>query len=301
VTGPGAPDAARAAGIAARAGAAPARPFRGDRGGARETGPRRAERGKRGIVRRTVTVVAMLGAGGAALLLRLDGPPATAQAQAGPPASAPIAVAAPDDVGVLAVAFETGVDAGDAGALLALFAPDAQIKEGVAVLAAGPARVAAWVQACLLPDVRLVPGTRRLGAAAATWDLRDGLGCYWRARPAGFRPAWDVAPGEGTLTVAAAGGRIATLTVVYSAAWEARLLIAQAAPFRTAQAHATARAGQPAAPTPTGAAAPTTRVPAAPSTQDRRTPSVGPWLAALGAALAGGALLALLPRPREAP
>ena len=263
------------------------------------TGPRRAARGSGGL-RRTVAVVATLSAVGAALLLRPGPPPAAAQA--GPPAPAPVAVAAaPDDAGALAVALEAGLEAGDAVALLALFAPDAQIKEGVAVLAAGPARVAAWVRDCLLPDVRLVPGTRRLGAAAATWEVRDGLGCYWRARPAGFRPAWDVAPGEGTLTVAAAGGRIATLTVVYSAAWEARLLTAQAAPFRTAQAQATARAGQPAAPAPTGAAAPTTRVPTAPSPQDRRTPSVGPWLAALGAALAGGGLLALLPRPREAP
>ena len=181
--------------------------------------------------------------------------------------------------------------------MLALFAPDAQVKEHVAVLAAGPERVAAWVRDCLLPDVRLVPGTRRLGAAAAAWEVRDGLGCYWRARPAGFRPAWDVAPGEGTLTVAVAGGRIATLTVVYSPAWEARLLTAQAAPFRTAQAQATARAGQPAAPTPTGAAAPATRVPAAPSTQDRRTPSVGPWLAALGAALGGGRPAGAAPPP----
>ena len=228
-------------------------------------------------------------------------PPAAAQA--GPPAPAPGAVtgAAPDEAGALAVALEAGLAAGDAAAVLALFAPDAQVKEHVAVLAVGPARVAAWVRDCLLPDVRLVPGTRRRGAAAAAWDLRDGLGCYWRARPAGFRPAWDVAPGEGTLTLAAAGGRIATLTVVYDAAWEARLLTAQAAPFRTAQAQATARAGQAAAPTPTGAAVPTTRLPTAPNTQDRRTPSVGPWLAALGAALAGGGLLALLPRPREAP
>ena len=128
--------------------------------------------------------------------------------------------------------------------------------------------------------------------------MRDGLGCYWRARPAGFRPAWDVAPGEGTLTVAAAGGRIATLTVVYSPAWEARLLTAQAAPFRTAQARATAAPPATARATPMPAAR---REPTAPNTQDRRTPSVGPWLAALGAALAGGALLALLPRPREAP
>ena len=52
---------------------------------------------------------------------------------------------------------------------LAGVAPDALIKERVAVLAAGPEQVAAWVQDCLLPDVRLVPGTRRrrdrLGAA----------------------------------------------------------------------------------------------------------------------------------------
>ena len=128
--------------------------------------------------------------------------------------------------------------------------------------------------------------------------MRDTLGCYWRARPAGFRPAWDVAPGEGTLTVAVAGDRIATATVAYRPAWEARLLAAQAAPFRTAQARATA------APPATARAAPTPvahRVPAAPGTQDRRTPSVAPWLAALGAALGGAGLLALLPRPREAP
>ena len=113
-------------------------------------------------------------------------------AQAGPAPPAPVAVA--DDAGALAVALEAALAAGDAAAARALFAPDAQVKEGVAVLAAGSARVAAWVQDCLLPDVRLVPGTRRLGAAAVTWELRDGLGCYWRARPAGFRPAWDVAP-----------------------------------------------------------------------------------------------------------
>ena len=146
--------------------------------------------------------------------------------------------------------------------------------------------------------MRLVPGTRRLGAAAATWEVRDALGCYWRARPDGFRPAWDVAPGEGTLTVAVAGDRIATLTVVYRPAWEARRLTAQAAPFRTAQARATAAAPAPAGATPTPAAR---HVPAAPGTQDRRTPSVAPWLAALGAALGGAGLLALLPRPREAP
>ena len=209
-----------------------------------------------------------------------------------------VAGAAPDEVGALAVALEAGLEAGDAGALLAHFVPDAQIKEGGAVLAAGPARVGAWVRDCLLPDVRLVPGTRRLGAGAAAWEVRDGLGCYWRARPAGFRPAWDVAPGEGTLTVAAAGGRIATLTVVYSPAWEARLLTAQAAPFRTAQARATAAPPATARATPMPAAR---REPTAPNAQARRTPSVGPWLAALGAALAGGALLALLPRPREAP
>ena len=111
------------------------------------------------------------------------------------------------------------------------------------------------------------PAPRR---RAATWEVRDALGCYWRARPDGFRPAWDVAPGEGTLTVAVAGDRIATLTVVYRPAWEARLLTAQAAPFRTAQARATAAPPATARATPTPAAR---QVPAAPSTQDRRTPS----------------------------
>jgi hypothetical protein len=208
----------------------------------------------------------------------------------------------------VAAALEAALAAGDAAAAVALFAPDAQIKEHVAVLAAGPEGVAAWVRGCLLPDVRLVPGTRRAGGAGAgaTWDVRAALGCYWRARPDGFRPGWDVAPAEGTLTVAVAGGRIATLTVVYDPAWERRLLVAQAAPVRTAQALATVRAAQPAARTTAphataDARAAATPVPAAPSPQDRRTPSVAPWLAAVGTALAGVGLLALLPRPREAP
>jgi hypothetical protein len=226
----------------------------------------------------------------------------------GPGAAA--TAAGSDDAGPLAAALEAALEAGDAEAALTLFAPDAQIKEGVAVLAAGPERVAAWVRGCLLPDVRLVPGSRRLGPAGATWALRDALGCYWRARPDGLRPAWDVAPGEGTLTVAVAGGAIATLTIVYDPAWEQRTLAAQAAPVRTAQALATARAAQPAATPPAPAGAPrgaqdtrgaATRGPAAPSPQDRRTPSVGPWLAALGAVLVGVGVLALLRRPREAP
>jgi hypothetical protein len=232
-------------------------------------------------MRRTVAVIATLGAVVAALLLPPARPPATAQA--GP---APVAVAAPapDEAGPLAVALEAALEARDADAAAALFAPEARIKERVAVLAAGRARVAAWVQGCLLPDVRLVPGTRHLGGALATWELRDALGCYWRARlaPDGFAPAWDVAPAAGTLA-------ITTLTIVYDPAWEQRKLEAQAAPIRTAQALATRTA---AAPPPT---------PAAPSTQDRRTPSVATWLAALGAALGGVGLLALLPRPREAP
>jgi hypothetical protein len=127
-----------------------------------------------------------------------------------------------------------------------------------------------------------------------------------RLAPDGFASAWDVSPAEGTLVVAVAGGAITTLTIVYDPAWEQRKLEAQAAPVRTAQARATARGAQPAA----GATAPraddvgrasATPLAAAPNTQDRRTPSVGPWLAALGAALGGVGLLALLPRPREAP
>jgi hypothetical protein len=268
---------------------------------------------------RLVVVLALVATCVATLWL----PPVAAQEQEGPAppprpgAAAPIPAGA--DAGPVAAAFEAALDAGDAAAAAALFAPDAQVKEHVAVLAAGEARVAAWVRDCLLPDLRLVPGSRRLGAGVATWDLRDALGCYWRARPAGFRPAWDVAPAAGTLTVAVAGGRIATLTVVYDPAWEARLLAAQAAPFRTAQAQATARS-TPAAPAAgAGGAAwwaqprdrwyresrgtrpAATPVPAAPGAQDRRTPSVAPWLAALGVALAGVGVLALLPRPREAP
>jgi hypothetical protein len=220
---------------------------------------------------------------------------------------------APDEAGPLAAALEAALEAGDAAAALALFAPDAQIKERGAVLAAGPERVAAWVRACLLPDVRLVPGSRRLGGAGASWAVRDALGCYWRARPDASPPAWDVAPADGTLAIAVAGGAIASLTIVYDPAWEQRKLAAQAAPVRTAQALATARAtqtGQTAAGAPANAAATRSaeatrvaagQVPTAPNTQDRRTPSVGPWLAALGAVLVGVAVLALLPRPRPAP
>jgi hypothetical protein len=161
------------------------------------------------------------------------------------------------------------------------------------------------VRGCLLPDIRLVPGTRRLDRAGAAWAVRDALGCYWRARPDTFTPAWDVAPAEGTLTVAVAGGRIATLTIVYDAAWERRKLEAQAAPVRAAHAQATAQALQPGpAGVTRGAEASrvaTTGTWTAPSTQNRGTPSVGLWLAALGASLGGVGLLALLPRPREAP
>jgi hypothetical protein len=268
-------------------------------------------------MRRAVAVVALAGACVAALWL----PPVTAQEQerAAPPprpgAAAPVSAGA--GAGPVAAAFEAALEAGDAAAAAALFAPDAQVKEHVAVLAAGEARVAAWVRDCLLPDVRLVPGTRRLGGGVVTWEVRDALGCYWRARPAGFRPAWDVAPAEGTLAVAVTGDRITTLTIDYSAAWEARLLTAQAAPFRTAQARATARATAPPAPADgaawwahprdrwfgesAGGRPAATPLPAAPGAQGRRTPSVAPWLAALGVALAGVGVLALLPRPREAP
>jgi hypothetical protein len=243
-------------------------------------------------MRRSVAVSALLGAFATALLLLPPAMPAAGQGDAQRPgADDALPPPAAEDAGALAAALEAGLAAGDAAALLALFAPDAHIKEGVAVLAVGPARVAAWVRDCLLPDVRLVPGTRRVGGAVATWELRDALGCYWRARlaPDGFAPAWDVAPAEGTLAVVVAGGAITTLTIVYDPAWEQRKREAQAAPIRTAQALATRTA---AAPPP---------APAAPSTQDRRTPSVGSWLAALGAALAGVGLLALLPRPHEAP
>jgi hypothetical protein len=240
-------------------------------------------------MRRVVAVSALLIAIVTALLTP-PGAPAAAQAGAASPAPATDAgapVPAADDAAPLAAAFEAALGAGDVDAVAALFAPDARIKEHVAVLAAGPEGVAAWVRGCLLPDIQLVPGSRRLGGAEAAWEVRDALGCYRRARPDALRPAWDVA---------VAGGAIATLTLVYDPAWERRRLQAQAAPIRTAQA--TARAGRPAAAAPPTPAPPP---PAAPGTQDRRTPSVAPWLAALAVALGGVGLLALLPRPREAP
>jgi hypothetical protein len=76
-----------------------------------------------------------------------------------------------------------------------------------------------------------------------------------------------------------ADGAIATLTIVYDPAWEQQKVLAQAAPIRTAQALATARATRTAA--------------AAPGTQDRRMPSAGPWIAAAGPSLLGVLALAL--------
>ncbi len=146
-------------------------------------------------------------------------------------------------------------------------------------------------------------------AASATWAFADATGCYWRQRPGAATapgPGPEVDPAEGHLTITVAGIRITALTLQYSDAWRARYLRSVAAPIVAAQARATAAAARqhPAAATVASAETAHAAVPGGPpppDTQGRTTPSVAPWLAALGAALGGVGLLALLPRPREAP
>jgi len=90
-----------------------------------------------------------------------------------------------------------------------------------------------------------------------------------------------------------AQGRVTSLTLIYSDAWQARYLRSVAAPIVTAQARATA----------TAVAAEATRAAAAsaphpPDIQRRTTPSVGPWLAALGLLGLAGVMAAGSSRPQ---
>jgi hypothetical protein len=194
----------------------------------------------------------------------------------------------------VARAFQAAVLAHDGGGLIGLFAAEAVVKERNAVVAAGPNRVAAWIGACLTTDFALEPDSLVLtadsvaSAAAATWAFADSTGCYWRLRPGAETAPWpgpEVNPADGHITISVAQGRIRSLTLIYSDAWQARYLRSVAAPIVAAQARVTATAaaaGQQAAAATEAARAAAASAPHPLNTQGRTTPSVGPWLAALG-------------------
>jgi len=132
---------------------------------------------------RSVAVAAVL----AVVVLRLlsagaperAAPSAPSMRPAGPVGAGPHG----DDVGRLAAAIEARLAAGDVAGVLALFAPDAQVKErlapglgeGYVVRAAGPARVAAWVRGCLLPARPELAPTHPLGCHRRRTPDRVGV------------------------------------------------------------------------------------------------------------------------------
>jgi hypothetical protein len=210
----------------------------------------------------------------------------------------------------VALAFQTAVSTHDAGALLKLLHAGAVVKERNAVLAAGSTRLAAWIGECLATDFVLKPGTLAIKAdpgavvlttdprtliptddsiTSAAWEFADSTGCYWRMRPGADTAPWpgpEVNPAEGRVTITVGQGRITSLTLVYSDAWQARYLRSVAAPIVAAQARATATAAAAqqiaAAATAEVARTAARSAPPAPDTQGRTVPSVWPWLGALG-------------------
>ncbi len=200
----------------------------------------------------------------------------------------------------VAAAFEEAIRARDEAGLIGLLAPEAQIKEKHAVLAAGAEQVQAWVQDCVTTGVTLETGSLSVIGNTVRWQFQDRSGCYERSRPNALPPGWDVMLADGTLDVAVQDGKIAAMTFTYSPEWERKRLMAQAAPIRTAQAQATARAPQDQAAAIATAVywAEATRVAASlqpdpPETQERATPSIAPWGAALGLILTVSGLAAL--------
>lgn len=202
--------------------------------------------------------------------------------------SALAAQEAPAQVQAVARAFEAAVRTHDAAGMLVLFAPDGQIKEKHAVLAAGPERLLEWLQHCVATELALEPDSMSLTGNGVRWHFQDWTDCYERTRPNALATAWDVSPAVGTLELTVQAEKIAILTFTYSPEWERTRLMAQAAPIRTAQVQATARAQQDQAAAIATAAywAEATRVaeallPDSPETQERATPSVAPWAGAL--------------------
>jgi hypothetical protein len=207
-----------------------------------------------------------------------------------------------EDAAPVARAFQLGLASQDVAGMLDLFADDGTIKERVAVLAAGRERLQAWIERCLTRDFSLVVGSAQIAGNRATWQFEDWTRCYWLSRPDALMPGWNVNPADGTVELVVREGRIASVTLAYSAQWEARRLEAQAAPIRAAQAQATQRAHTEAVASATRAAEATKVAaqiaPHAPDTQARTTPSPALWLAGTGLMLATVALAAAArPRP----
>jgi hypothetical protein len=194
-------------------------------------------------------------------------------------APAPLGRAGGSEAAPVAAALDATLRAGDEVAVLALFAPDAQIKEGNAVLAAGAAGLRPWIEACLLHTFWLDPATLQVTDATASWSFVDTTDCYWRTRQGPLPPALDADPAEGTATITVRAGSIVSLTLDYSPAWRQRALAAQAAPIVTAQAQATPRAAA------GDAAATASPGPVAPDTQGRASASPAAWAAAVALAV----------------
>ncbi|HEV2124455.1 MAG TPA: hypothetical protein VGW38_17010 [Chloroflexota bacterium] len=231
---------------------------------------------------RGVVMAAGLAGGGAFLAGPLLGLATVARAQ--------VAHAAPSAPHMLTVAhaFEEAVRVHDATSLMGPLAPEAQIKEKHAVLAAGAERVQAWVQDCVTTGVTLETGSLSVIGNTVRWQFQDRSGCYERTRPNAVAPGWNVMPADGTLELHVQDQQVVALTFTYSPDWERKRLTAQAAPIRTAQAQATVHAhqGQVAATATAAQWAEATRVaeasrPHPPDPQERATPSLVPWIAAL--------------------
>ena len=185
-------------------------------------------------------------------------------------------------VAALARTFQMAVRAHDGDGLVTLLHPSPIVKERNAVVAAGAAPVAHWVQACVARRFTLDPSSLHLEEQGASWVFSDASGCYERTRPGVFGVGRDLGPAGGVLEMAVQGGKIAQLTFTYSRAWEARRLASMAAPVRAAQEEEARRALQPAppvAPLPLDdREVPSSRVPSPTDTQHRTTPSPLPWI-----------------------
>jgi hypothetical protein len=211
-----------------------------------------------------------------------------------------------DDVQVAAFAraFQAAVLAHDGDGLVSLFRADATIRERNAVVAAGPARVAEWVQACVARRFALDPASLRLTAQGATWAFSDASGCYERTRPGVFSVSRDLGPAGGVVELTLRDGQIDTLTFTYNPEWEAQRLASMAAPVLAAQ-EAQARQRTMPAPLATplpldepAVAAPPT---APPNTQGRTTPPLAPWVAGafVGTVMTAFGALRRPSRPRQ--
>ena len=184
----------------------------------------------------------------------------------------------------------------DSAGVLALFAPDglihidpANAKEPAVYQAGGGRPLSTGVSLLMgAPTDRIDVAGRQTAAivfheAAATL-VRWGYQRVGITVPAAAVRLPPLPPETGTDEVVIRAGRIARYTRTPDPA-------SVEAWHRVLNAAAQAQARQP---TVAGLPAPT-------DTQARRTPSIGPWLVALGLSLVGVVLLALFKRPTEAP